>query len=162
MICQAIEKKKYNIFLFFNCLAYHQGCAYILHILLFEPIYYTYIYAHLHIHIYARTCIMCLQTVTVYVISLPHNKHSLAVRMSAVLYSNSRINDILVPRRRYHMFDYIFLFLSFSSPTSFNQMSILVVTITSPHNAEFIMYKLWRPKGFERFKIIINVLVSSF
>ena len=30
------------------------------------------------------------------------------------------------------------------------------------HNAEIFMYKQWRPKGFFQFKIIINVLVSSF
>ena len=34
--------------------------------------------------------------------------------------------------------------------------------IFKPYNAELILYKLWRPKRFNQFEIIINVLVSSF
>ena len=32
----------------------------------------------------------------------------------------------------------------------------------NPYNAEIFVYKAWRSKGFFQFKIIINVLVSSF
>ena len=32
----------------------------------------------------------------------------------------------------------------------------------NPYNAELILYKSWRSKGFNQFEIIENVLVSSF
>ena len=32
----------------------------------------------------------------------------------------------------------------------------------NPLNAEYFLYKPWRPKGFIQFEIIINVLVTSF
>ena len=32
----------------------------------------------------------------------------------------------------------------------------------TPYNAELILYKSWRPKGYFQFDIIIDVLVSSF
>ena len=31
----------------------------------------------------------------------------------------------------------------------------------NPYNAELILYKPWRLKGFSKFEIIINILVSS-
>ena len=45
----------------------------------------------------------------------------------------------------------------------FTQLYIFPIKLTlNPYNAELILHKSWRPKGFNKFKIIINVLVISF
>ena len=46
--------------------------------------------------------------------------------------------------------------------TQFEYTFIFQLSHFNPYNAEIFLYKLWRPKDFFQFEIIINVLVSSF
>ena len=39
-------------------------------------------------------------------------------------------------------------------------MQNLKLVSINPYSAELILYKSWRPKGFNEFEIIMNVLVS--
>ena len=42
------------------------------------------------------------------------------------------------------------------------QVCTLLDELYFPYNAEIFLHKLWRPNGFFQFKVVNNVLVSSF
>ena len=44
----------------------------------------------------------------------------------------------------------------------FVMIQFKILALFNPYNAELILYKSCRPKGFNLFEIILNVLVSSF